>query len=257
MSIVAWICTACSETVPLNHFETSDCGVHPDYAAAVLRDSQKPRVEGIHVTQVLGCPRRTAIEQSVDVAVDPLAYNAMLGGSAWHKLMETASARPELCEVEVAGTINGVRIVGVVDRLHPPTAISDWKTTSDWAEKWLKQPAAQGGGMKRDHLAQMSLYAELVEQTQHWRPIHGIAWYRMQKSILPFAEKLWDLQTTLAYKPVDGSYTVSDLIAQAAGGISWSDLPLVGETQRYGAKSACDYCAVRETCWTAARGASF
>lgn len=146
--ITAWRCPICEAVVPLDHYAVSSCGlkVPADYVAAILLDNQKQRTDGIHVTQILGCPRRTAIEKSVDVAVDPLAYNAMLGGSAWHQLMEASSDYPDLCEVDVAGTINGVRIVGTIDRLHPPTAISDWKTTSDWAEKWLKQDVAQGGG---------------------------------------------------------------------------------------------------------------
>lgn len=268
MPIIGWYCGKCRSNVPLNHFEGGCNYVHPDFAAAVLADSRKQRAEGAHVTSALGCPRRGAIEGVANIHVDPLGYNAMLGGTAWHQLMQTASNKPELCEVEVRGVVGGVQLVGTIDRLHPPTAISDWKTTSDWAEKWLSKPKAEGGGMKLDHLAQMSLYAELVEQTQGWRPTHGIAWYRMQKSILPFAEPLWPLAQVLDYRPVNGDFTVAELLDQlhrfsewkegrGAFRCEWAELPLVGETQKYGTKTACDYCAVRETCWQQAKGAPF
>lgn len=257
MPIIGWWCAKCRSRVPLDHYEGACASVHPDFAAAVLADSRKSRVEGIHVTQLLGCPRRGAIEVQADLYVDPLGYNAMLGGTAWHKLMEAATNKPELCEVDVEGVIEGVRIVGTVDRLHPPTAISDWKTTSDFAGKWLMKPKAEGGGMKDDHLAQMSLYAELVEQTQHWRPTHGIAWYRTQKEMLPFAEALWPLGKVLDYKPVSGECAVGELLEQLKSDSHWTELPMVGETQKYGTKLACDYCSVRDLCWSQAKGAPF
>lgn len=256
MPIIGWYCAKCRANVALDHFETACNAVHPDFAAAVLADDKKRRV-GIHVTDVLGCPRKSAITTAADVFVDPLGYNSILGGTAWHKLMETASAKPELCEVEVWGAVMGVQLVGTIDRLHPPTAISDWKTTSEWAEKWLNKPKAEGGGMKAEHLAQMSLYAELVEQTQGWRPVHGVAWYRTHKTMLPFAEKLWDLPTVLAFRPLDGDYSVAELIEMVGDGVRWHELPLVGESMKYGTKTACDYCSVRETCWQQAKGAPF
>lgn len=264
MPIVGFYCNKCRARVPLDHYETDCTAVHPDFAAAVYADSQKERSGGIHVTSVLGCPRKGAIEQAADVHVDPLTYNSILGGTAWHKLMEVSSNRPELCEVEVRGVVGDVELVGKVDRLHPPTAISDWKVTSEWAEKWLNKPAGDGGGMKPEHLAQMSLYSELVEQTLGWRPEYGIANYRTHKAILPFTERLWDLPTVLAFQPLSGDYTVAELIQMAAWSSDrgsttecWAELPLVGETLKYGNKTACDYCSVREVCYTQAKGAPF
>lgn len=257
MPIIGWWCAKCRSRVALDHYEGACASVHPDFAAAVLADSRRVRTEGIHVTNILGCPRRGLIESQANLYVDPLGYNAMMGGTGWHRLMQQSSNRPELCEVDVEGVIQGIRVVGTIDRLHPPTAISDWKTTSDFAGKWLAKPKAEGGGMKPDHLAQMSLYAELVEQTQGWRPTHGIAWYRMQKEMLPFAEKLWDLPTVLDYKPVGGEYSVAELLGQLSNGARWEDLPMVGETQKYGTKLACDYCSVRDLCWGQAKGAPF
>lgn len=268
--IVGWYCIKCRSNVALDHWESGVCNaVHPDFAAAVLADSRRERGDGIHVTSVLSCPRKAAMEASAPVSIDPLTYNAMLGGTAWHGLMEAASSRPELCEVEVRGAVGGVELVGKVDRLHPPTAISDWKVTSEWAEKWLSKPKDEGGGMKPEHLAQMSLYAELVEQSLGWRPTYGKVWYRTHKAQLPFTEKLWSLDETLAFHPLGGDYSVAELIKQAdkhARWVSpngapirceWWELPLAGESQKYGAKLACDYCSMREPCWAQSKGAPF
>jgi hypothetical protein len=171
--------------------------------------------------------------------------------------MESGSSRPELCEVEVRGTVGGVQLVGKVDRLHPPTAISDWKVTSEWAEKWLSKPKGEGGGAKAEHVAQMSLYAELVEQSLGWRPVRGTVWYRTHKTHLSFTEKLWSLGETLDFHPLDGDYSIGELIQQAGSGIGWAELPLAGESQKYGTKLACDYCSMKEPCWQQSKGAPF
>lgn len=258
--IIGWYCNKCRARVPLDHWADGACNaVHADFAAAVLADSRRERGTGIHVTDIIGCPRKAAMQVSADVAIDPLTYNSLLGGTAWHGLM--AGAGPEgLCEVEVRGAVAGVQLVGRVDRLHPPLAISDWKVTSEWAEKWLNKPKAEGGGMKPEHLAQLSLYAELVEQAFGWRPVKGTVWYRTHKTQLPFTERLWGLDEVLDFHPLGGEYSVAELITQAAVGIEhkhWQDLPLAGESMAYGQKSACDYCSMREPCWAQSKGAPF
>jgi len=238
----------------LDHYVISECGgrIHPDYAAAALADSRRDRADGVHVTTLLGCPRKSAIEATVSVYVNPLDYSAILSGKAWHALMETASNRPELCEVEVAGLINGVRVVGTVDRLHPPTVISDWKQTSEFAEKWLKQD-----GVKAEHVAQLSLYAELVEQSFSWRPTHGVVWYRTHKAMLPFTEALWPLDQVLDFHPLGGDWSVAELLNETAYISNWEKMTTAGETMKYGSKTACDYCSTREACWTQSKGAPF
>lgn len=257
MPIIGFYCQKCRANVAVDHYEVDCQHVHPDFAAAVIADGQKQRTEGIHVTEVLGCPRKSAIQATADVHVDPAGYNSLLGGTAWHHLMEISSKRPELCEVEVSGVVGGVELVGRIDRLHPPTAISDWKVTSEWAEKWLNKPKVEGGGMKAEHRAQMSLYAELVEQSLGWRPTHGIVWYRTHKAMLPFSEPLMSVDEVLAFRPLDGDYSVAELIQQAAAGDKWQVMPMAGQSMAYGQKSACDYCSYRETCWTQAFQAPF
>jgi PD-(D/E)XK nuclease superfamily protein len=258
MPIVGWYCPKCRCRVPLDHWAGGSCdAVHPDYAAAVLADNRKDRTPGIHVTSVVGCPRKAAMEGTAEVYIDPLVHNSIVGGTAWHGLMAASAVDPSLCEVEVTGTVGGAVLVGRVDRLHSPAAISDWKVTSEWAEKWLMKPKAEGGGMKGEHLAQLSLYAELVEQTFGWRPMTGTVWYRTHKTHLPFTERLWDLTTVLDFHPLGGEFSVSELIQQAASGVEWQQLPLAGESMAYGQKSACDYCSMREPCWAQAKGAPF
>jgi hypothetical protein len=269
MPIVGFYCQKCRARVPVGHWEGDCDAVHPDFAAAVVADSQKDRQPGIHVTSVIGCPRKGAIEQAVGVHVDPLGYNSILGGTGWHRLMEQSSTQPELCEVEVRGVVGGVELVGKVDRLHPPAAISDWKVTSEWAEKWLMKPKGEGGGMKAEHLAQLSIYGELVVQTLGWRPVEGTVWYRTHKAMLSFTERLWNVEQVLDFHPLGGEFSVAELLKQAdeharwmspdgaALRRDWYDLPLAGESMKYGAKTACDYCSVRETCWQQAKGAPF
>jgi hypothetical protein len=260
MPITGWYCNKCRARVPLDHWADGACdAVHADFAAAVLVDSHRDRGAGVHVTGVIGCPRKSAMEATAEVYIDPLTCNSILGGTAWHGLM-AASGEPGLCEVEVRGAVAGVQLVGRVDRLHPPLAISDWKVTSEWAEKWLNKPKDEGGGMKGEHLAQLSLYAELVEQSLGWRPVTGTVWYRTHKAMVRFTEVLWPLDEVLDFHPLGGEYSVAELIAQAAAGIEhghWRDLPLAGESMAYGQKSACDYCSMREPCWTQAKSAPF
>lgn len=262
MPIIGWYCQKCRANVPLDHFDQCDA-VHPDFAAAVLAGNLAER-NGIHVTSLLTCSRKAAIEQAGSVYVDPVSYNAILSGIGWHELMQRSSSQPELCEVEVSGDVGGTLIAGRVDRIHPPQKlIDDWKCTSEFAEKWLKQ-----GGAKAEHVAQLSLYAELIEQALGWRPLKGRLWYRTHKAVLTFTVDLWSLDQVLAFHPLGGDFSVAELLSQldrfyrwqtktGALRLEWYEMPLAGESMKYGAKSACDYCAVRETCYTQAKGAPF
>jgi len=40
-------------------------------------------------------------------------------------------------------------------------------------------------------------------------------------------------------------------------GWKWQEMPMVGQSIKFGTKTGCDYCAVRSTCWTAEKGAPF
>lgn len=267
MPIAQWICAACGgRVVPLTHFTDTPCGeqVHPDYCAAILNDRAGQYVKGaVRVSHGLGCPRRAAIEEAVDFAVDPLDLNPPIKGTAWHAFVESAAPK-ELAELEVSGTIAGVKLNGKIDRLRQLTsgdwAIEDWKCISDFQIKWRK-----ADGVKIEHRVQASLYAELIDQMGRQRPTVGLIWYTSsvggKDALMPAKFDLMPLYEALAVKPYEGDYTVRELLEQAAShyedGVSWDELPMAGKSIRFGTKSACDYCSVKSECWSAERGAPF
>lgn len=287
MPITAWKCAGCGgREVPLNHFATSPCGyewvagkppVHPSFAAAVLHHDRTHYSRGtgvVSVTMGLGCPREVGIMAKENVAVDPLMYNAPQGGTAWHEMVQKAhDAALEgpfaessvvaglIIEQKVTGRLAMVPLQGKPDCLRPASLIiDDWKTKKDDDVKDIRS------GKKRpdpDHIAQLSMYAALVEQHDGWRPKRGILWYRSHRyGMEPIEVGLWDEAQVLAYKPASGTeYTVTDLLRAADGvlrGVTkWEALPLVGKTMSYGPTSKCDWCPVRDVCWTQAGGAPF
>ena len=266
MPIVRWICRECGgREVPLSHFSDSQCGehVHPDFTAAILRDREGQYVSGaVRVSHGLGCPRKAAIEEAVDFAVDPLELNAMLTGTAWHAFVEAAGPQ-DMVEVEVGGTIHGVRLNGKMDRLRllhdGQWAIEDHKNISDFGAKYIADAP------KREHVIQTSIYAELCEQSGRPRPTVGIIWYHTSQSgkaaLTPHKFDLLPLHEALAHHPYGCDFTVLELLKQASAhyedGVRWDEMLLAGQSIMFGAKNACNYCAVRSECTTAEKSAPF
>ena len=265
MPIVAWKCPGCNgATVPLDHYATSPCGlthVHPSFAAAVLHHDRAHYTRGTGVVEVsngLGCPRQAGIEKG-EIAVNPLEYNAMMGGTAWHEVMEQHVPADYQIEYVVKGALGMVPIQGKIDYLsRKHSLIGDWKTKT-----CFKAASIAKDGAEPDNVAQLSLYAALVEQQDGWRPKHGTIWYRFAAAGLkPVHVTLMSPEAVLAYKPTkNDKYTVMDLLratdAMYQGVVKWEDLPLVGESMFFGAKTKCEYCTSRDTCWTQAKGAPF
>lgn len=259
MPISKWRCPNCLLPQPLDHFATSRCGdiIHPDYAAAVLADDgEKERRAGVcGVTDGLGCPRRKIIGEREQLTVNPLDYNAMLTGTAWNEKMDAHSGSPDNCQVTVAGDIGGVPVVGHIDRVrYEPLTIEDWKHTNDFSFKYAKN-----GELRAEHVLQVSIYAELYRQMFDLTPTRAMIWHHATGGLLPKIVELWPLEQCLTFKPYGGQYAYMDLLLQVSGGLAgdWRNLPLAGESQTFGSKSACDYCSVRDVCWTQARGAPF
>jgi hypothetical protein len=266
MPIVRWICRECGgREVPLSHFSDSPCGerVHPDFASAILRDREGQYVSGaVRVSHGLGCPRKAAIEEAVDFAVDPLELNAMLTGTAWHAFVEAAGPQ-DMVEVEVGGTIHSVRLNGKMDRLRHLSdgqwAIEDWKHVNDFGVKYIKE------GPKKEHVVQTSIYAELVEQSGRPRPTVGLIWYHSSQggaaALTPHKFQLLPLHEALDHRPYECEFTVLELLKQAAShyedGLRWDELPLAGRSITFGGKNACGYCSVRSICDEADKGAPF
>ena len=261
MPITAWNCPECKRVQPLDHYDSGGpCSltIHPDFAQAVLDDHlDKADKAWPSVTQGLGCPRKSAILRSADVAVNPLDLNAPLTGTAWHKLVGQTGAWSEL---PVKGQIAGLTISGTIDRLRSladnRVVIEDWKHTNDFSRKYLVDA-------KPEHVVQISLYAELVRQQLNLSPAAGIIWYHFASSpgLVPKAVELWPVERCLAYHPYDCDWSVGQLFEMVAEydqqGGRWQDLPLVGQTIKFGGKTGCDYCEVRSTCLTAEGGAPF
>ncbi len=272
MPIVGWACPACNKRVPLDHYATSPCGlaIHPSYANALLRDRAEPHhTVGTTVTSGLGCPRSRALENDADAElwVNPLDYNALLIGQAWDRFVVGN-------KLVVQGEIEGIKIAGELDDvsiIDGQLTISDWKHSNNNAQRFLKKEIAEGKGaaVKYEYRIQTSIYAELYRQQEGVQPTRGMVWNHYSGAasssntvLIPLLYDLIPLADCLAYRPYGGDYTVLELYAQTAQlygeePVKWSELPLVGETMAFGAKSYCDYCQVRDKCFEQAKGAPF
>lgn len=254
--------------MPLDHFATTACGlvVHPDYAEMVLRSDDDYYGAGlVTATGGIGCVRSRALERDKPVVVNPLDYNAMVLGTAWDVALQ-AHAPKEAAKIRVTGIIEGMTVEGEIDRVRwvgPDLYIEDHKHSNNFRYKYIVEE-----GVQVEYVVQTSVYAELYAQTFGERPTRGIIWYSFsggntpnKPPLLPKAYSLMMLAECLDHCPYDGDYTVRELYQQAAaycgGTVDAFDLPLVGETMRFGTKSYCDYCQVRETCFTQAKGAPF
>ena len=272
MPIAGFYCIKCRANVPLDHFATTACGliVHPDYAAAVLNSDADYYGAGlVTATGGIGCVRSRAIERDKPVYVNPLDYNALILGSAWDAAMQ-AQAPTDNAKVRVSGLIDGIRVEGEIDRVRrvgSDLLIEDHKHSNNFRYKYL----AEEDGPRVEYVVQTSVYAELYEQTFGERPTRGAVWYNFSGAnsdsrkppLMPKVYNFMGLQDCLNHKPYGGVYTVSQLYRQAADyyqadvPIDAFDLPLAGETMSFGSKSYCDYCQVREACFTNAKGAPF
>jgi hypothetical protein len=271
MSIVGWYCKKCRSNVPLDHFATTTCGlvVHPDYVAAVLNSDTDYYGAGlVTVTGGLGCARARAIERDKDVYVNPLDYNPLILGTAWD-LMMRAYAPAEAVKIRVTGVVEGITIEGEIDRVRwigNDLYIEDHKHSNNFRYQYVVKE-----GPRVEYVIQTSVYAELYHQTYGVRPTKGAIWYSFSGAgddvnkppLVPKAYSLISLSDCLDHHPYDGDYTVRELYRQAADYYQSSvkvdafELPLAGETMKFGSKSYCDYCEVREVCFTQAKGAPF
>lgn len=263
MPITAWLCKSCGgREVPLDHFDTTACGekVHPDYANMVLEDRAGHYATGsgiVEVSHMIDCPRKYAIADKENYAVDPVSMNAMLTGTAWHEKVARHTTAPDETEQVVRGTILGVPVQGKVDRTRRHLGlIEDWKHQNDYASKSVKD------GPKKDHLVQCGLYAELIQQTHGWRPARTIIWshFSAAPGVVPLMAPTMSLKECLEHHPKGGDATVAELLGAANSyqlSDNWKPIKLYGQSMSYGAKSGCDYCSVFDICMRQAKGAAF
>lgn len=276
MPIIGWNCPICKRPSPLDHYATTVCGmnIHPDYAEAVLHgdDDYYGRDKEVTVTAGLGCPRSRAIEKQADFYANPVDYNAMVLGDAWDRQMERY-APPDRAKIQVHGQLAGIEVWGEIDRVRHCTdgggnvflVLEDHKHGNNFAQRFAKKE-----GVKLEHKLQLSIYGHLYGETFGETPTHGVIWNHysgapagkpVENYIMPFVFLLMPIMEALNAKPFGSSYTVAELFTQTSqvvsGKVKWSDLPLVGETMSFGTVSYCDYCQVRGTCFTEAKGAPF
>lgn len=238
----------------------------PDYAEAILWSEQKHHRFGrrvVGLTDLIGCPRQAAMKGSRDHALDPLTVGALMMGTAWHYLLEDATLGKDSAfhtECIVMGLIDGVPVEGQIDRLYKDRGlISDWKTKSDFSFG----KAGEEPEVRDDHLAQLVIGAELCEQTLGWKPTRGLIreqfFVKGQRSVA--VDPLPSLDSVLNATVLSGQATLRDklhwLDRWVKGEVKWEDMPLHGESEKFGAKTRCDYCVMRNTCWTQAKGAGF
>lgn len=288
MPIIGWNCPHCSnKQAPLDHYATTDCGLklHPAYAAAILYDeATDPHGKAMSVTDGLGCPRHAAIEGQEGVYVNPLDYNALLIGRGWDNIVGDPVVEefmpPEMdfaVKAQLHGTIAGMEVTGELDnvrRLGTRLIISDWKHSNNLRAFWI----AKEGGPSVEYKVQTSIYAELYRQMYDERPNTGEVVYHFSGAgapytggelkskfssppLMAFQYEIIPIEDCLAFRPYGGSYTVEELYRMAqpvyTGEKHWRELPLAGQTMAFGTKQYCDYCEVKDVCFTAAQGAPF
>lgn len=273
--IAGWACPYCSnKRAPLSHYAETECGlkIHPAFAAAILYDdATDPHGKEMSVTDGLGCPRLRAIEnQSAELFVNPLDYNAMLLGHAWDAVVGVQYMSPALsptfeAKVKLRGTIAGMKLTGELDnirRLGDRLIVSDWKHSNNFRGKWIKQE----GGPSMEYKIQTSIYAELYDQMFGERPDTGEVVYHFSGAgkdvLLPYQYDILPLEECLAYKPYNGQRTVLEIyqLAQQVygeGARLWTDVPTVGMEMSFGTKDFCSYCQAKDLCFTAAQGSPF
>lgn len=275
MPIIGWNCPICKRKEPLDHYKTSICGmsIHPDYAEAVLHGNDDYYgLDMVTVTSGLGCPRSRAIEAEANIYVNPVDYNALVIGDAWDRQMERF-APPMNAKIAVRGMLAGIDVSGEIDRVREVVDVSgesylvieDHKHGNNFAQRFSKKE-----GVKLEHKLQLSIYGHLYGRMYKVTPTHGAIWNHYSGApagkatdiyILPFVFLLMPIMEALNAKPHGSTFTVAELYQQTAarleGEVTWKDLPLVGETMSFGATSYCDYCQMRETCFTQAKGAPF
>jgi hypothetical protein len=285
MAITNWWCGAHKAEVPLDHFQHCTY-VHPDFAAAILADREiQAERTGVRVSSASACPRKYAILATEDVAVDPLSFLQAMKGTAWHKVMEVGAGKQSLigttivdavgksvtvnvegvvgAEISVVGEIGGIKLTGTIDRVllrDGKLVGQDHKTGKDAREVFIRGGKSYGKvmtgqGAPIEYKIQLSIYAELYRQQfgRAWDSAE-IWWTLLNHFVEPIA--IMPVEQCLAHHPYDSEFTVADILAQAQQvadeAVYWQDLPLVGETFRFGPKfTSCDYCEVRDKCWTA------
>lgn len=274
MPLTGLVCRSCGGArVPFTHFETTTCGLttlDPRYARASV-DHELGRYsygsKSVSVTQIINCPRQGAIQSTEDWWLDPLAMNAAYTGVAWGNFLDSGKIIGDWRQVCVKGIIQDVTITGQIDLWRPSQQlIVDDKNQNDFSRADIEK-----NGAKPEHVAQISLYAELMRQSlgkirDDWdgfvpdvEPKQGRIDYHWstKDGMKMIPVEFWTLERILEFKPHDGAFTVRENLVNSQK--PWREQPLTGESIIFSksGKTLCDGCQVREICHAQAHGATF
>lgn len=271
--IAGFRCTCSPEIQPPTHYDEG-CPAPPAplrWIQRVLSDlkSDEDHAKGkLTVSRAYGCPRETIITDFVPVVINVLDLVSMAFGTAVHEYIGSSEETPR----RLKGTLFGHEISGAPDEMNAQECF-DIKTGGDTSHKIkFKEPP------KQEVRAQVSMYLLLQgqqdpkvskfgetedpvipEKLGTWQgapaPKGGEAppWY--YREILPMSEK-----EIAEMRPLQGGYTVQEIVDMQVAAVKRikvdkidanvvaKEMPLVGASQKFGKKTKCDYCTVRETC---------
>lgn len=208
----------------------------------LLARSTAPRV-GIHVTDLIGCPRRKRGGEEGWPA-DLSKLEARMFGTILHGAMSTI--RPLRAEVPVRFPLGGAEIVGSADRLEESDngfLTCDYKTSEE--SSWGKLPEAPYDTQVFQQESYRFGLDYMGQYTAGWR-----IYYRKGGKWACFEHigALWTESALLAFRPSGSAFSVADNLAMLVSGAKAPALPLVGATQKIGKGTACEWCELREPC---------
>ncbi len=123
----------------------------------MVRNEQKER-DGIHVTSLLNCLRKVALDQRHQLYVSPEQTYWAFRGQLAHAIVELAQTDNAVAERTFTREIEGITIVGTPDVIYPDRSLLvDYKTTAMTPKK----------GPYPQHVLQVNIYRWLVQE--HFR----------------------------------------------------------------------------------------
>ena len=198
---------------------------------------------GIHVTDLVNCPRKGALSIDGYMGVAASGNEATSWGSALHELVGAV-------EVPVALTLADVDITGSADKIEDGIVI-DYKFPNTDSYYWIVKANAP----KPEHVWQVEAYrlglSQMGAETAGGRVQYGAHSSGKWPNWLGFEWRgpVQSEDAILAFSAFDSPYTVADILHMAAGNLSVDDIPLVGGTMKFGKeKTMCDYCEFAVPC---------
>jgi hypothetical protein len=111
--------------------------------------------EGIHVTSLLNCLRKVALDQKHQIYVRPEQTYWAFRGQLAHSIVELAQSDGAVVEQQFVKEIDGIPIVGSPDVIYPDQGLLvDYKTTAQAPKR----------GPYPQHVMQVNIYRWLVRE---------------------------------------------------------------------------------------------